>query len=73
MGRADDKLHTIINQCPKLHGKAVLAVPCHCASPDLHYEGSVRLQAFQAHRVLLASDGVGNAISLPLLWERGKM
>lgn len=66
------KIHTVFHG-PKLHGEAVLTIASHCACPNLHHVGSIRLQPFQTHHVLLAGDCVGNAITLSLLWRKNEM
>lgn len=58
---------TALRSCLKLRGEAVAAVPRHGACPDLHHVPSIGLQPVQPHRVLLAGDCVGNAITLALL------
>lgn len=61
---------TVLCSRLELGGEAVAAVPSHRACPHLHHVAGVGLQPVQPHRVLLAGDGVGNAIALTLLQGR---
>lgn len=72
MGGLGDGSSTVLVPTPlgsglELRGEAVAAVPRHGARPHLHHVPSVGLQPVQPHRVLLAGDCVGNAITLALL------